>query len=304
MRIQVYCITLSSCNEFRTVRAGKQLFNSGDYRRQIQTVTVRDDLFIVGNSLTFIRSDLGNGERKFLMTQIHLLVIQVEVFIFVHLRQLECKPMTFPSLIFKFYGISQDTISRSRNIFYFNILIDIHCRFGMREVHQDIGQIPQCQLRIIGLLHPLRLDSLHGIINDSGRNLFLRDSVHLFFLHQTIQWNVSDFELMILFFQHLIPLIGFHSLSGHFGRQHDIDVFRILDRQFLGEFYIGIRIDVIQCNIGDDLFGDNLLNAFFCLRSYLIRIYFGFLQHRICYNIDFGFILRFLKLLFTVSSIY
>ena len=107
----------------------QNLLQPVDTGRQCGTITVDEQLVVVGDKLAPVRLHFRNGEGKLLMGDVQLLTIQEQVLVLVHLRKTEREAVTFPVLIFVCDRIAKDTIDAGGDILNVDVLGQIQCRF-------------------------------------------------------------------------------------------------------------------------------------------------------------------------------
>ena len=193
----------------------QNLLQPVDTGRQCSTITVDEQLVVVGDKLAPVRLHFRNGEGKLLMGDVQLLTIQEQILVLIHLRKTEREAVTFPVLIFVGDSIAKDTIDAGGDILDVDVLGQIQCRFHVREVKQDTQQILLIQFRIVGFFEPVpfeffqsRVDRICFHFRGSDRYVFL-------LFHKRLHVGITELELFVLGLQQLIAFLGCHRPAAH-----------------------------------------------------------------------------------------
>ena len=109
-------------NDLFVSTAIQNLLQPVDTGRQCSTITVDEQLVVVGDKLAPVRLHFRNGEWKLLMSDVQLLSIQEQILVLVHLRKTEREAVTFPVLIFVCDCIAKDTIDTGGDILNVDVL--------------------------------------------------------------------------------------------------------------------------------------------------------------------------------------
>ena len=276
----VQCSTIAFSNNDLFVSTGIQnLLQPVDTGRQRSTITVDEQLVVVGHKLAPVRLHFRNGEGKLLMGDVQLLTIQEQVLVFVHLRKTEREAVTFPVLVFICDRIAKNTIDAGGDILNIDVLGQIQCRFHVREMKQDTQQILLVQFRVVGFFEPVpfeffqsRVDRIRFHFRGSDRYVFL-------LFHKRLHVGITELELFVLGLQQLIAFLGCHRPAAHLCGKKNI-CFLCRDRHLLDFLFqlLGSNRRCIGCDghasgLGDcrrfgdstKILADDLLLDFFLL---------------------------------------